>query len=187
MNKRVLLSAVLGGVAMFLWSSSAHMVLPLGEAGVQQIEKEDRLLAALQSTLTAPGFYMFPKMSSNNSPAEYYARIANGPSGMMVYFPKRDFAFGKLLGTEFIVELIQASIAAWLLSMTMVATFGGRLGIYALAGVIAAVATNISYWNWYGFPSVYTCAYMFTIWMGYVCAGLVAAGMKIGGPREARW
>jgi hypothetical protein len=31
----------------------------------------------------------------------------------------------------------------------------------------------------------YTCAYMFTEWVGYICAGLVAAGMKIGGPRIA--
>jgi hypothetical protein len=25
----------------------------------------------------------------------------------------------------------------------------------------AAIATNISYWNWYGFPKVYTASYMF--------------------------
>ena len=76
-------------------------------------------------------------------------------------------------------------IAAWLLSRSTAATFGGRLGAYALAGVIAAVATNISYWNWYGFPLVYTCTYIVTIWVGYLCAGLIAATMKIGGLGEA--
>jgi heme exporter protein D len=182
MNKRILLAGLLGGVAMFVWSSIAHMVLPLGQAGIRQIDKEDALLASMQSTLNQPGFYMFPKMSSGNDQAAYMAKIANGPSGMMVYFPRRDFAFGKLLGVEFATELVEAMIAAWILSMTRVATFSGRLRVYALAGVIAAVATNISYWNWYGFPSAYTLGYMFTVWMAYICAGLVAAALKIAGP-----
>jgi len=186
MNKRVLLAGVFGGIAMFVWSSIAHMVLPLGEAGIRQIDKEEALLVTMQSTLNQPGFYMFPKMPPGNDQAAYQAKIANGPSGMMVYFPRREFAFGKLLGVEFTTELVEALIAAWLLSMTMVATFMGRLGVYALAGLIAAVATNISYWNWYGFPSAYTLAYMFTIWMGYICAGLIAGAMKIGGPRAAQ-
>jgi hypothetical protein len=41
MNKRVFLAGVLSAVAMFLWSGIAHMALPLGKAGVQQIDKED--------------------------------------------------------------------------------------------------------------------------------------------------
>jgi hypothetical protein len=161
------------------------MVLPLGAAGVQQIDREESLLPAMQSTLTSPGFYLFPKMTPGNSPSEYQAKIANGPSGMLVYFPRRDVAFGRSLGYEFGTELIQALIAASLLGMTTAVTFGRRLGIYVLAGAIAAVATNVSYWNWYGFPSAYTSAYMFTIWMGYICAGLIAAAMKIGGPARS--
>ena len=37
------------------------------------------------------------------------------------------------------------------------------------------ITTNVSYWNWYGFPSNYTLAYMFTEFTGYVIVGLVAA------------
>lgn len=185
MSKRVLFTGILGGIAMFVWSSIAHMVLPLGETGIRQIDKEEALLPVMQSALNSSGLYLFPKMTPNNSQTEYLAKIANGPSGMLIYFPRRDVAFGKSLGYEFLTEVIQALIAACLLSLTLIGTFGGRLGFYALAGVIAALATNVSYWNWYGFPSTYTAAYMFTIWMGYVCAGLAAAAMKIGGPRAA--
>jgi hypothetical protein len=181
MNKRVILAGVLGGVAMFVWTSIAHMLLPLGEAGIKQIDKEEALLGAMQSTLNAPGFYMFPNMPPGNDQAQYQQKIANGPSGLLIYFPRRDFSFGKLLGFEFITELIEALIATYLLSLSSASRFGGRLGFYALIGIIAAIATNISYWNWYGFPIAYTASYIFTIWMGYVCAGLVAAAMKIGG------
>jgi len=62
---------------------------------------------------------------------------------------------------------------------TSLSTFGGRLGFYALLGLLAAIVTNMSYWNWYGFPVTYTAAYLFTGWMGYLCAGLVAAAMKL--------
>ena len=36
--KRIILAALLGGIAMFVWSSIAHMALPLGEAGVRQMK-----------------------------------------------------------------------------------------------------------------------------------------------------
>jgi len=182
MNKRVFLAGVLGAVAMFIWSSIAHMALPLGEAGVQQIDKEDALLTTLQSTLSSHGLYMFPKMGTEQVQNE--KKIAAGPSGLLIYFPTRDFVFGKSLAIEFVTELLQALIAAYLLSLTSIGTFSGRLGFFALVGLLAAIATNISYWNWYGFPVTYTCAYMFTGWVGYICAGLVAAAMKIGGPKE---
>jgi hypothetical protein len=90
MTTRVFLAGVLSAVAMFLWSGIAHMALPLGEAGIQQIDKEDALLSTLQSTLRAPGFYMFPKMTPGTPETEYQKKVATGPSGMMIYPPSRD-------------------------------------------------------------------------------------------------
>src|SRR6266850_1377456 len=185
MNKRVFLAGVLGAAAMFLWSGIAHMALPLGEAGVQQIDKEDALLSTLQSTLSSHGLYMFPKMVPGTSETEYQKKIASGPSGLLIYFPSRDWTFGKSLAIEFVTELIQALIAAYLLSLTTLGTFPKRFGFYVILGLLAAIATNISYWNWYGFPVTYTASYMFMGWVGYLCAGSVAAVMKIGGPKTA--
>ena len=37
MTKPVLLADLLGGIVMFIWSSVAHMVLSLGEAGLEEI------------------------------------------------------------------------------------------------------------------------------------------------------
>ena len=47
--------------------------------------------------------------------------------------------------------------------------------LFLTAGILAAVATNISYWNWHGFPGVYTVAYMSIQIIGFLCGGLVAA------------
>jgi hypothetical protein len=183
MNKRVLLAGVLCAVAMFLWSAVAHMALSLGEAGIRQIPKEEALLSTMQSTLSEPGLYMFPNMAPGADMAANEQKIAKGPSGMLMYFPKRDFSFGQSLGVQFVTQLAQALIAVYLLSLTSLGTFGGRLGFFVLLGLIAAIATNVPYWNWYGFPTTYTAAYMFSGWMEYVCAGLVAAAMKVGGAK----
>ncbi|MEY2494650.1 MAG: hypothetical protein QOJ45_1142 [Verrucomicrobiota bacterium] len=44
-----------------------------------------------------------------------------------------------------------------------------------VAGILAAIATNVSYWNWWGFPTVYIASYMFIEIVGFFLVGLVAA------------
>jgi hypothetical protein len=56
-----------------------------------------------------------------------------------------------------------------------VSSFSGRVGFVFVAGILAAIATNVSYWNWYGFPSVYTASYIFIQVIGFICIGIVAA------------
>ena len=82
---------------------------------------------------------------------------------------------GQWLSVEFATEFFETLIVVFLLSLTRLFTFGARVGFFLVAGVLAAIATNISYWNWYGFPATYTAAYIFTQLVGFLCAGLVAA------------
>ena len=180
MSKRVLIAGVLGALAMYFWVSIAHMALPLGEAGLRQIDNEEPLLAAMKSTLPDHGTYIFPKMNPGDQAASE-KKMATGPSGMLIYFPARDFQFGKSLAIEFLTELLPVMIGMYLLSLTGIATFAGRVGFFALLGLAVATATNVSYWNWYGFSTTYTLAYSFTTWTGFLFAGMVAGAMKIGG------
>ena len=71
-----------------------------------------------------------------------------------------------------------------LLAQTRLTSFGSRVGFVTLAGVLAAITTNIPYWNWYGFPGSYTAAYMTIEIVGYLAAGIVAALiMRSGAPK----
>jgi hypothetical protein len=65
----------------------------------------------------------------------------------------------------------------FLLAQTRIASFAGRVGFVLVAGILAAIATNVSYWNWYGFPRVYTASYMLTQIVGFFLVGIVAAFM----------
>ena len=82
---------------------------------------------------------------------------------------------GKFLGIEFATELLESILAVFLLAQTRLISFGARVGFVMVAGILAAIATNVSYWNWYGFPGVYTAAYMFIQVVGFICVGIVAA------------
>jgi hypothetical protein len=82
---------------------------------------------------------------------------------------------GRQLVIEFLKELIMSLILVWLLAQTRITSFLGKVGFITLAGVVAAFSTNISYWNWFGFPSDYTVAYMTIDLVGCICVGVVAA------------
>jgi hypothetical protein len=172
---------------MFLWTAIAHMATPLGEAGIGETANDEALLAAMQSSVGAKsGLYMFPGMGlgpdashaqRSGAMNEYKAKLEKNPSGLLMYHPagSRPMVMSKNLTIEFITELIQALLVVALLAQTSIATFGGRVGFVTVAGILAAITTNISYWNWWGFPMAYIAPYMFIRIVGFFVVGLVAA------------
>jgi hypothetical protein len=183
---RILVAGVLGGIAMFIWTSIAHMALPLGAAGIREIPNEQAVLAAMRANIgEQSGLYLFPGLGLGPNPSRAQKneamhhvgeKSANNPSGILMYHPPgRPLTIGKWLGIEFATELVESMLVVFLLAQTRVSSFGGRVGFVFLAGILAAIATNVSYWNWYGFPCVYTASYMFIQVIGFICVGIVAA------------
>ena len=186
---RILLAGIVGGIAMFIWTSIAHMALPLGEAGINEIPNESAVLSAMQGNIgDKTGLYIFPGLGvSKNATREEKSeamkqmqqRIAANPSGILMYHPPgRPFAFGKSLVVEFSTEVLQAILVIWLLAQTRIGSLGGRVGFVLIAGILAAITTNVSYWNWYGFPGVYTASYILIEIVGFFLVG-VAAGLVL--------
>jgi hypothetical protein len=185
MTTRAFLAAILGGIAMFIWSFIAHDLLPLGEIGMREFKNEAAMLDALKTNLgDASGLYHFPghtagpnatRQEKSEAMKRAMEKAASGPSGLLIYHPRREFTFGKLLGIEFVTELLEAILVVFLLTQTKIESLAGRVGFVLLAGILAAITTNIPYWNWYGFPSRYTAAYMSIEIIGFLCVGLIAA------------
>ncbi|MDQ2823935.1 MAG: hypothetical protein M3R29_00595 [Verrucomicrobiota bacterium] len=185
MTMRIILAGVLGGIAMFIWSFIAHDLLPLGEIGIRQFHDEGPMLDAMKTNLgDAEGLYHFPghragpnatRQEKKDAMMRAMEKAASGPSGILLYHPSRQFSFGKLLGVEFATELIEAILVVFLLAQTRIESFFGRVSFVFFAGVLAAIATNVPYWNWYGFPKRYTAAYIFIQVVGFICVGIAAA------------
>jgi hypothetical protein len=183
---KILLTIILGGIVMFIWTSIAHMALPLGETGIREIPSEPAVLSAMQSNIgEQTGLYIFPgpgigknatREEKNEAMKHMSEKMAANPSGILMYHaPGRPFEFGKLLGIEFGTELLEVILIVFLLAQTRIVSFAGRIGFVLVAGILAAIATNVSYWNWYGFPGAYTASYMLIQIVGFFLVGVVAA------------
>jgi hypothetical protein len=186
LQMKILLTGILGGIVMFIWTSVAHMALPLGEAGIHEIPNESAVLSAMQSNIgDQTGLYIFPgpgvgknatRQEKNEAMRHVAEKMAANPSGILMYHaPGRPFTIGKWLGIEFGTELLEAILVVFLLAQTRIVSFAGRVGFVLAAGILAAVTTNISYWNWYGFPGVYTASYMLIQMVGFLLVGVAAA------------
>jgi hypothetical protein len=184
---RKILAGILGGIAFFAWSSIAHLATDLGQTGLSELPNEQAVVNDLKANITAPGLYFFPGygLGPNATHSQKMAamkdlapRIKAGPIGLMVYHPTGyDALSPRQMLTELATNIVQVLLAVFLLGQTTITSFAGRWRFITVAGVLAAISTNISYWNWYGFPGNYTLAYISVIAMGFVCAGLVAAAL----------
>jgi hypothetical protein len=64
--------------------------------------------------------YPFPQMPKDKTPAEterFSKEWKTGPSGFLIVAPPGDMNMGKMLGGEFISNVIASLIAAWIVSL----------------------------------------------------------------------
>src|SRR5437762_8761430 len=97
MKMRIFLVGVLGGIAMFIWTSIAHMALPLGEAGIKEIPNERAVLAAMHANIgKTASLYIFPGPGLGPNPSRkekseamkhMEEKLVRSPSGLLMYHP----------------------------------------------------------------------------------------------------
>jgi len=186
MTAKHFLAAFLGALAIFLSGFVLHMFTPLGEAGIAPMPGVDAVSTSLMSSIgDKPGMYMFPTggWTLDSSEQEQSAamekmmeEMKTKPSGLLIYKPAgTTFNFPKTLAIEFGIDLLEALLLVYLLSQTVLVTFGGRVMFVTVAGLLAAIATQPSLWNWYGFNGTYTLANIVMEVIGFLCAGIVIA------------
>src|SRR5947207_12650601 len=168
---KILLAGILGGIVMFIWTSIAHMFLPLGETGIREIPNEAAVLDAMKTNIGENrGLYIFPgaglgpnatREQKQEAMKHMNEKLATNPSGIFMYYPPgRAFSLGKSLGIEFATELLESILVVFLLAQTRIDNFIGSAGFVSVAGILAAITTNDSSSNSYRFPKIYRCVYM---------------------------
>lgn len=186
MAKRILLTGIVGGLVLFFWGFMWHEVLGLGLMGIRDIPNEQAMLTAMKANMPESGFYIFPAMNvpQGGTSAQKKAaadavekKATTGPAGFMIYQSVGKALSGGLLLTEFGTNVLQALIVAFLLAQTGLKRYSSRLGFATAMGLLAAITTNVSYWNWYGFGGVYTIGYISYVFLGYLFLGIVAAAI----------
>ncbi len=177
---RIFIAGLLGAIAMFVWTSIAHMATPLADAGISKIQNEPAVLSAMQSGIgNQPGLYFFPWVDPKDPKMmqKEALLLKTRPTGILIYRPPG--ASGDMtpqLIKEFLKELVLSLIATFLLSLTVIASFWKRVGFVTLACAIAPLGADVSYWIWYGFPCSYTLAALTIEVVGGLVAALAIAG-----------
>jgi hypothetical protein len=179
---KILLGGVVAGVVIFFWGFVAHMLLPLGEMGLQAIPNEEALTAAMKNDVREPGLYFVPgrdmgKSQSQEEMQAHMEKIVKGPYGFLVIYPNgRDASLSKRLPIEFGTNVLCALLAAILVSQLRPG-FIVRVACVTLVGILASTMTLVPYWNWYGFPTDFTLAQIAENTVGWLLAGLVLASI----------
>jgi len=197
MGKRVIIGGLVGGIALFAWGSLWHLALPFASAGIRDIPNEQSVVSVMKASITEPGFYFFPGLglapgaTRQQQAAAMEAaekKAATGPNGILVIHPEGGGGLtAARLTTEIVLNLVQATLLALLLACSGGGgTYMGRVGLVTLAGIFGALATNVQYWNWYGFPGYYTVMYMVSEILGFFVTGLVVAAFVRGGGDAAQ-
>src|SRR5713226_7637112 len=162
MTRRVLLGALLGGIAIFIAGAITHVLVPISDIGLKPMPNELTLIDILHTTLPGPGVYIYPGMEGVNmndtSAVKAYEErvkqlphglvVIGGPAGSVSPSPQK-------LGVQFLGDLLAASVAAVLLALAPIATYWRRLLFVTLLGLFAGFLINFPYWNWYGFSTAF--------------------------------
>jgi len=185
MAKRVVVCALLGGLAMFLWSSLIHMASPLGEAGVREIprDREEAVLHAMRDGIGEEGLYLFPGFGlppgaprDEAAQQRWQDRYPTVPHGLLIYHPPGgSLDFPRLLGVEFLSDVLLAAVAAILLGRARLRDYAQRVLFVSLMGLMPFLAIDVSLWNWYGFPLAYALASLVDQLGSFILAGFVLA------------
>ena len=182
--RRILAAAVVGGVVVFTWGAVAHMVTPLGMAGMKLLPREDATIQALHGSIPQNGLYIFPAqgVTSKDEAVQkaWLEKYRRGPTGMLVYQATGSEPMtGRMLGVELFSDLVAALIAALLVSW-MAVTYPVRVAAVFLLALFEFFSLSLGYWNWYGFPPAYIGAELVTEAVGWLLAGLVIARLVPG-------
>lgn len=169
---RILLAGLAGGIAMYVWLSAAHLS-PLGQVGVHALPNGDTMIAQVSEAAGGKaGLYIFPDNMSKKPSA------ARGPFGVLSFTPNAPTGLSPMqLVFEFLSELAEAILAAWLLAQAGLAAYGARVAFVTGIGVVAAILAEAPYWNWYSFPLDYSLANAVMQVVGFLVAGLAMAAI----------
>ena len=175
---RLIIAAVLGGFVMFVWGAIGHTFLGIGEAGVSSMPNEAAMAAAFKQNITEPGLYFMPwmpmtKKMSEEEQAAFAAKVKEGPVAILVYRPTgEDLNLFRQLGIELASNIAAALVVGMILTFAAV-SWGRGVIISTLVGLSGWLSINVSYWNWYGFPTNFVTSELIEQVVGWLLSGFV--------------
>ena len=179
--KRPVVGILMGTAVLFAWGAVSWMVLPWHNKTIKKLPEEQLITDTLKTVVTSPGFYSFPGHPGPESQIDEGAwreKYRRGPIGVVIFSPT-----GKepMTSTNFLAEIAGDFVIA-LISMILLSLSRDRVqnilprAVFVMSlGLVAGMATHMTYWNWFNFPLDVTVVNILDLMVGFLLLGFSQA------------
>ena len=175
MAKRLLLSAVLGGLVAFGWGAVSWMALSWHTPTLLRFTDEVAVAKTVQANAPRAGVYLLLPYHWDH-PARAKTEI---PKGLLFFGAVRYQSPGMLgynlrgLG----IQMLGALVLSWLLLTLPAMGYWARVRVCSLSGLAAGILGRLPDWNWWGFSTDFTLLAILDLVIAWSLAGLVIASI----------
>ncbi|MBS0652906.1 MAG: hypothetical protein JSR39_05175 [Verrucomicrobia bacterium] len=139
MKKTIIKCAIVGGIIVFIVNCFAWRAVPMMKP--MHFQNENAVSDVLKENAPADGVYVIRPSEKSDSPYFY---------GTVKYHNKH--CLGMTMALSLIGQIVIAGLITWLLLKTKGLAFGQKVGFITVVGVIIAISSDFTYFNWAGFP-----------------------------------
>lgn len=163
-TKFLILGTLAAGLTLFMWSFFSHAVLPWHTASVTLFKYDQEELEGLRAKFSENGMY------------------ASTQGVLLAVALKPDLSDpGDAMGSNFVIQLVNDLLVAFLLAMILLSTRSPsvlhRATLTGMMGAAAAIAVYLPHWNWFSFSIYYTGINVFDTLIAWFLAGLVLGAL----------
>lgn len=179
--KRTLIAGLSGGLIVFVWGALSWMALPYHVESIDNLPHEAQAVSTFLEAIPESGMYHYPGLPPADATAQqreaWEARVKAGPRIPLMIcrvegsdpLPAENFFFG------FAGNLAAALLAAGLLGVTALRSYGSRVLFVTLLGGFASLSSVLPNWTWWSFTGLYGTLEIGDLLIGWCLAGLAIA------------
>jgi hypothetical protein len=179
MMQKVHKCALVGGVALFIWSVIFWMVFACKANVISGFQDEGDVTSTIADNVPKSGLYMAPFMSKTKDPEKMHKmeeKMAKGPYVFAaVKLEGRNPHMGMSMLSSLILKLFVAYVVAWLVLALKIAEPRKIVKFVALVGVVATCMAAFPPAIWFGFPASFIVCTLLEGLIGWVIAGFAIA------------
>ncbi len=179
--KKPVIGIILGTVVCFVWGAVSWMVLPWHNSSIRTLPEEQLIMDTVKTVVSDPGFYIFPSNKTPNGQMDkklWEEKYKKGPNGILVFSPGgHDFMPPQAFLFDILSNLIIASITMLILNLSRdrVKSIVPRAFLVAAIGIAVGTAAHGMYWNWFHFPTDFTCVALADTFISFLLLGFTQA------------
>lgn len=179
--KNLLLTSLVGGLVLYVWSFVSWMAIPWHD--VREMPGGDEVAAILKNADLEKAVYTFPfTMGSDQSQVDKaMEQYKSGPRiHMMVYDPAGgDPSNPKMFIGGLVIDFLLAFIACYILFVAneKFPTLASKLKYFLMFGAFTALSAPLMEWNWWEFPTGYSITNAIDLIIAWLLAGFVMSKM----------